>query len=88
MASWAPKRLDFFAIGTDGHIYQRAWTGAAFGEWVNLGGNFTGSPAVASWAPNRLDFFAIGTDGHLYQRAWTGASFRKVWIDLTFGRRS
>jgi hypothetical protein len=34
--SWGPDRLDFFGIGTNGHMYQRAWTGAAFGEWVDL----------------------------------------------------
>jgi hypothetical protein len=84
VTSWGPGRLDFFAIGTDGHLYQRAWTGAEFGDWVNLGGAFTGSPAVTSWGPGRLDFFAIGTDGHLYQRAWTGAEFGD-WFDLTSG---
>jgi hypothetical protein len=34
--SWGPGRLDFFGIGTNGHMFQRAWTGAAFGDWVDL----------------------------------------------------
>jgi hypothetical protein len=34
--SWGPDRLDFFGIGTNGHMFQRAWTGAAFGDWVDL----------------------------------------------------
>jgi hypothetical protein len=84
VTSWGPDRLDFFGVGTDGHMYQRAWTGTGFGDWVDLGGSFTGSPAVTSWAPGRLDFFGVGTDGHMYQRAWTGTEFGD-WFDLTSG---
>jgi hypothetical protein len=84
VTSWGPGRLDFFGVGTDGHMYQRAWTGAAFGDSVDLGGSFTGSPAVTSWGPGRLDFFGVGTDGHMYQRAWTGTEFGD-WFDLTSG---
>jgi hypothetical protein len=80
--SWAPDRLDFFGVGTNGHMFQRAWTGAAFGDWVDLGGSFQGSPAAVSWAPDRLDFFGVGTNGHMFQRAWTGAAFGD-WVDLS-----
>ena len=79
--AWGRDRLDFFGVGADGHMYQQAWTGAAFGGWVNLGGQFQGSPAVCSWAPDRLDFFGVGTDGHMYQQAWTGAAFGG-WVNL------
>ena len=80
--SWGPDRLDFFGIGTNGHMFQRAWTGAAFGGWVDLGGSFQGSPAAVSWGPDRLDFFGIGTNGHMFQRAWTGAAFGG-WVDIS-----
>jgi hypothetical protein len=36
VTSWGPNRLDFFGVGTNGHMYQRAWTGAGFGDWVDL----------------------------------------------------
>jgi hypothetical protein len=81
VTSWGPDRLDFFGIGTNGHMYQRAWTGSGFGDWVDLGGSFAGSPAVTSWGPDRLDFFGIGTNGRMYQRAWTGSGFGG-WVDL------
>jgi hypothetical protein len=80
--SWGPGRLDFFAIGTDGAMYQRAWVDDHFGDWVNLGGHFTGSPAAVSWGPGRLDFFAIGTDGAMYQRAWVDDHFGD-WVNLS-----
>src|SRR5438034_2986990 len=60
--SWRSGRLDFFGVGTDGAMYQRAWDSDHFGEWVNLGGHFAGSPSAVSWRSGRLDFFGVGTD--------------------------
>ena len=74
--------MDFFGLGTDGAMYQRAWDGDHFGEWVNLGGHFVGLPSAVTWGPGRLDLTTgIGTDGAMYQRAWDGDHFGE-WVSL------
>ncbi len=74
--SWAPNRLDAFAIGLDGNLYHRWWNGSGWGGPQNLGGgNLVNSPSAVSWAPNRLDVFAIGSNGNLYHWWWDGWSW-------------
>jgi len=53
----------FFAAGTDGELWHKAWTGSAWGGWETLGGVIVGPPAAISWGANRLDIFARGLDG-------------------------
>ena len=73
--SWAPNRLDIFAIGTDSAVWHRWWDGSAWGGWESLGGVVTSPPSVTSWAPNRLDVFAVGTDSALYHKWWDGSAW-------------
>jgi hypothetical protein len=83
VAGWGPNRLDVFGVGSDGGLYHKAWTGAAWqADWENLGGKFTSAPAVATWGPNRLDVFGVGSDGGLYHKAWTGAAWQADWENL------
>ncbi|MFE0463517.1 hypothetical protein ACFW1A_30115 [Kitasatospora sp. NPDC058965] len=80
--SWSSSRLDLFATGTDGNIYQKYWTsGGGWTGWQNFGtppgGVASGaSPAVTSSGNGRLDLFVRGTAGAIwhiyYSGAWSG----------------
>jgi hypothetical protein len=79
VVSWAPNRLDIFALGDDRAMYQKTWDGSQWlpshDGWTWLGGAFTSPPAVVSWAPNRLDIFALGDDRAMYQKTWDGSQW-------------
>jgi hypothetical protein len=61
--------LDVFVQGTNGALYEKAWTGASWSGWQNLGGVLTSSPAATSPANGVIDVFVRGTNGALYERA-------------------
>ena len=75
--SWAPGRLDLFAVDVYGRLVHRWWTATAgWSKWESLGGvNLVGSPAATAWAPGRLDVFvrtATGGLDHIYfQGRWS-----------------
>jgi hypothetical protein len=75
VVSWAPNRLDAFAIGTDSALWHRWWDGSAWGGWESLGGIIVSPPEVVSWGTNRLDIFALGTDHALWHRWWNGSAW-------------
>src|SRR5260370_26206988 len=62
-ASWGPKRIDVFALGTD-HSVQHASRDAVTGHWSwapkGLGGSFTTRPSVSAQGAGRLDVFVVG----------------------------
>lgn len=68
--SQEPGVLNVWARGTDGQLYQRAWTGTAWNDWVGLGGGLLGAPAALSFMADRIDVFVRGTDRALHQRYW------------------
>jgi hypothetical protein len=73
--SWAPNRLDIFAIALDGALYHRWWDNG-WGGPENLGGDaLVNSPSAVSWSANRLDIFAINSRGNLQHWAWDGANW-------------
>src|SRR5262249_92856 len=53
--------LSVFVTGSDGQLRQRVWDGASWGDWINLGGALTSSPAAVSHH-GRLYLFARGAD--------------------------
>ena len=79
VVSWAPNRLDIFALGDDRAMYQKTWDGSQWlpshDGWTSLGGAFTSPPAAVSWAPNRLDIFGLGDDRAMYQKTWDGSQW-------------
>jgi hypothetical protein len=75
VVSWAPDRLDGFAVGTDSALWHRWWDGSSWGGWESLGGVLQSQPTVVSWGPNRLDVFAVGSDSALWHRWWDGSSW-------------
>ena len=60
------KRIDVFAIGSDGNLYRRWWDGAWHGLDNLGGGNLINTPAAISWGSDRIDVFAIGSNGNMY----------------------
>jgi hypothetical protein len=74
--SWAPRRLDLFARGSDRASYHKwfsgsGWGPSAGGAWERQGGILLFPPAAVSWGPSRLDVFGVGTDQALYHK-WFG----------------
>jgi hypothetical protein len=71
--SWAPNRLDVFALGPNGTIYHTWNTGGPWPNWEALGGRFLHTPAAVSWGSNRLDAFAVGVDTEgVFHKYWNG----------------
>jgi hypothetical protein len=80
-----PGVLNVWARGTDGQLYQRAWTGTAWRGWEALGGGLLGAPVVLSRAESHVDVFVRGTDRALHQRWWHGGVGWSAWgqVDAT-----
>jgi len=73
--SWAPGRLDVFALGSNNRLQQwwyntDGWNGPAE---PSGGQSFGSTPTVTSWGPNRLDVFARGPAGDLIHGSYDGA---------------
>jgi murein DD-endopeptidase MepM/ murein hydrolase activator NlpD len=74
--TWGPGRMDLFARGQDGRVYNKVWEQSRGGwwpsqtGWADLGGGVTDSPAAVAWGPGHLDLVARGKDGHLYNKVW------------------
>ncbi|NMO18802.1 hypothetical protein HPC49_39935 [Pyxidicoccus fallax] len=75
IASWAPDRVDIFAIGVDRAVLHKFKQGTVWSEWGSLGGYATSAPAAVSWGPNRIDLVVRGGDNAIWHRAWDGV----VW---------
>jgi hypothetical protein len=67
-ASSQGSRLDVFAEGANGTLYQKTSTGSWSG-WISLGGALTSSPAATSPTSGVIDAFVRGTDGAIWERA-------------------
>jgi hypothetical protein len=75
-------QLTVFGLGTDNAMYYRTKRGGQWhGDWVSLGGAFSGPPAVVSWGPNRLDVFGVGTDTGMHHKTYTG-TWDANWASL------
>ena len=73
VVSWGEGRIDVFAIGLDGAMYERHYDYPAWSpEWVSLGGFFTSPPAAVSWGAGRLDVWGIGSNSQMYHKAYDG----------------
>jgi len=74
-------RVDVFARGADGAVWQRTEAGGGLGTWASLGGTITSDPDASSWGPTRVDVFARGVDGALWHRMNNGAGWQ-TWESL------
>ena len=68
VSSWAPGRLDVFALGTNSAVWHKWFDATGWHSWESLGGNFRSDPAAVSWSNNRIDVFAIGIDSALWHK--------------------
>jgi hypothetical protein len=78
--SWAQDRIDVFARGADGALWQK-WYDASLGgwkSWAKLGGTLNSPPAVTTWGPGRLDIFSTTSSGEL-QHYWFGSGNWQNW---------
>jgi hypothetical protein len=80
------RKLDIFAVGSDGVVYTAAWDqdvaqGAWRGWWPVAGGRAIPGARVhvVSRDPNKLDLFVIGTDGGVYTAAWDQNVTNGMW---------
>ena len=85
-ATWAPDRLDVFAIGSGGSLWHAWWAGSYWSQgWENLGqpesGALSGAPAAVSRGADRIDVFATAADGSLQHLTWDGSGW-SAWEDL------
>jgi extracellular elastinolytic metalloproteinase len=79
-------RINLFARGTDGKLWERYWGGSSW-TWVDTGKAVLESPVViarrglggADPADLRINLFVRGADGNLWERYWGGSSWR--WVD-------
>lgn len=75
------NRLDVFARGTDGALWQMTWNGSNWSSWFSLGGGLTSGPNAVSWDGTRVDVVMRGGDGAVWHYVWNGAA----WSTETLG---
>ena len=64
---------NIYVRGADNALWQRAYFGGAWYEWVrhNDGGVLASEPALGSMGPDHEHVFVRGTDGNVWQKYWT-----------------
>jgi YVTN family beta-propeller protein len=81
-------RLDCFAVGGDGAMYQNTLVGGAWSGYRGLGGALAAeAPSCVSWGPGRIDCFAKGKDGALWHLAGDGSTWSS-WYSHGGGLKS
>jgi hypothetical protein len=68
--SWAPGRLDVFAIGSDKKLYHWWLSGSAWSNESLEGSLLSAGPSAVSSGPNQLDVFTFGPDSAGSQVLW------------------
>jgi hypothetical protein len=80
-ASWAPYRVDCFAIGAGTRLLHRFSDseGIEFSDWRSLGTphglTIDTHPTAVSRGPNLLDCFVTASDQYLWNISWNGTSW-------------
>jgi hypothetical protein len=69
------NRLDVFARGTDGALWQMTWNGSNWSSWFSLGGGLTSGPNAVSWDGTRVDVVMRGGDGAVWHYVWNGSAW-------------
>jgi hypothetical protein len=88
--SWAPGRLDVFAIGglstVGATMFHKAWQNG-WTDWETLpfATPVLSAPVVVSWGANRLDVFAVDTNENLQQMTWDGSQSSHWLVGNNFG---
>ncbi len=75
---------DVAVRGADGHIYLKTFTGSAWANWIDLGGQAVGMPKTVSWGANHLDIYVRGTNNFLMHKYWNGTVW-SAWLPVGNG---
>lgn len=90
IGSWSEGRIDAFALGKAGDLWQYyydATTGGVNG-WNGFGGNFKTdfAPTIISWGVNRYDLFLVNQNGTMaykyYDGSWQPSQASDCFFDL------
>jgi hypothetical protein len=81
VASSAPGVVDLAIRSTDNSVSYRSWTGAAWTDWLALGGVTTSDPDMSTWGGGRIDIFVRGSNGAIFQRLRDGGAW-SPWRSL------
>lgn len=73
-STWAANRMDVFARGQEGGLWDATWDGTSW-SWTFLGGLINADPSAVSWGANRIDVFVRGVDNALWHRAFNGVGW-------------
>lgn len=92
IASWAPGRLELFALRDDARIWQNSATRNAQGDeawtgWRVVPGDlfFRFGPAAVSRKAGSIDLFAVSADRRMYRAEWNGQQWSDWKMDLPSG---
>ncbi len=83
--TYADGRFDLFAVSPRGRLFQRTYTGRAWGAWQNLDGSWL--PGVSAvFDPLSRTYYVFGHDlgGHLRQSYWSDY-WSGPWQQLDLG---
>jgi len=73
LATWGPGRLDLFAAGEDGALWQRSHSNGVWSEPASLGGRITSAPDAVSWSAGQIDLVARSSDNTLVYKYFDGS---------------
>lgn len=80
------KHIYIFALGDDGHIWQKDWYQGTWSSFLDRGkysSNLTNSPTSVVSANGDIGIYAISSsDGHLWERKWVKSTGNWSWADL------
>ena len=91
--AWGAERLDAFARGSDGNLWQKWYDSSLPGgwqPWASIGRPSAGlgnaDPAVTSWGAGQLDVYVVGNaDGNIYRRRFNNG-WAASWENLGSNR--
>lgn len=73
--------LHVFCLGVTNNLYQRYFTGTSWSNWINLGGNYVGTPA-ATFSGTYLVVYGVTPAGTVCQHIWQAG---QPWIEHDLG---
>src|SRR6185436_8101445 len=80
VVAWGRNRLNIFARGTDGHLYEKKWNGGWSG-WNDLGGGVAADPAAVVQEGRRISLAVLLTSGNISYRYSIGDAWSD-WQDM------
>ena len=79
--SWGPGRIDIFAKGSDGGLWQKWYSDGSWKSWARVTQSHA-TPSISSWSSGRLDIFETGAAGDLRHNWYSHGSGWGSWESL------